>query len=137
MASDEVVSQKDFEIILARQLASYLTLPIFIVDPGGSLIYCNEPAEAILGLRFEETGEMTASEWSRIFVPTEEDGTPLPPETLPLVATLQHQTPAHRRFWIKGLDNIRRYIEVVAFPLIGQSNRLLGAIAMFWEIQNR
>lgn len=137
MATDDSVSQKDVEIILARQLASYLTLPIFIVDPEGSLVYCNESAEAILGLRFEETGEMTASEWSRIFVPTEEDGTPLASETLPLVATLRHHTPAHRRFWIKGLDNVKRYIEVVAFPLIGQSERILGAIAMFWEIQKK
>ena len=35
----------DVEIILMRQFASYLALPIFVVDPKGDLIYFNEPAE--------------------------------------------------------------------------------------------
>lgn len=127
--------QKDIEIILARQFASYLALPVLIVDPEGSLLFYNEPAEVILGIRFEETGEMLASEWSRIFVPIDEYGNPLPPDTLPLVIALTDQRPAHRRFWIKGLDNVRRFIEVIAFPLKGQSGRFLGAIALLQEVK--
>ena len=65
-------SQKEIELILARQLASYLAMPIFIVDPLGNLVYYNEPAEGILGHRFEETGEMPVEEWTTIFQPTDE-----------------------------------------------------------------
>ncbi|MBV9280796.1 MAG: hypothetical protein JOZ41_11985, partial [Chloroflexi bacterium] len=102
------MAQKEIEVILMRQLASYLVTPIFIVDPAGTLVFYNEPAESILGLRFDETGEMQASEWSTTFVPVNHDGTPLPPEDLPLMVALQRQRPARRSFWIRGLDNVQR-----------------------------
>ena len=89
-------SQKEIEMILARQLASYLAMPIFIVDPQGNLIYYNEPAEGVLGRRFEETGEMPVEEWSTLFQPTDETGKPLAPESLPLVVALTQHSPAHR-----------------------------------------
>lgn len=54
------MSQKEIEVILARHLASYLAMPIFLVDPEGTLVYYNDPAEKILGLRFAETGEVSA-----------------------------------------------------------------------------
>lgn len=50
------MSQKEIGVILTRQLASYLAMPIFIVDPTGALLFYHEPTEQILGLRFEETG---------------------------------------------------------------------------------
>ena len=128
------MSQKEIEVILARQLASYLAMPIFIVDPHGALIFYNEPAERILGRRFEETGEMPVDEWSTIFKPTDAEGAPLMPETLPLVIALTQRRPAHRDFWIRGLDSVLRHIEVTAFPLIGQAERYLGGIAIFWEV---
>ena len=46
------MAQKDVEVILMRQLASYLAVPIFLVDPAGNLIFYNEPAERLLGRRF-------------------------------------------------------------------------------------
>ena len=52
------------QIILTRQLAGYLSVPLFLVDPEGDLLFYNEPAEAILGQRFEETGAMPAARWS-------------------------------------------------------------------------
>lgn len=125
--------QHEIEVILMRHLASYLVMPIFIVDGVGTLVYYNEPAEAILGRRFEETGAMPMQEWSTIFVPTDELGAVLPPESLPLSIALAERRPAHRRFWIRGLDGVLRLIEVAAFPLIGQSDRFLGGVAIFWE----
>jgi hypothetical protein len=44
------------QIILTRQLAGYLSVPLFLVDPKGDLLFYNEPAEALLGRRFDETG---------------------------------------------------------------------------------
>jgi PAS domain-containing protein len=131
------VAQQEIEIILMRQLASYLAAPVFIVDPHGNLIYYNEPAEQILGHRFEETGEMPVGEWSTIFLPTDEDGVPLPPDELPLVVALRDRRPVHREFRIRGLDGTFRHIDVTAFPFIGQGERFLGGIALFWESEPR
>lgn len=127
------MAQRDIEIILARQLASYLAVPIFLVDTEGTLIFYNEPAEAILGRRFEETGKMAVDEWTRVFQPTDEEGTPLEPGELPLVKTLQEGWPSHRVIRISGLDEEPRRIEVMSFPIVGQANRRLGAVAVFWE----
>jgi PAS domain-containing protein len=127
------MAQKPVEIILMRQLASYLAMPIFVVDPAGRLLYYNESAELLLGRRYEDTGEMPLEEWSAIFTPTAEDGSLLPPEALPLVIALEKHQAAHRAFWIRGLDGVRRRIEVTAFPLEGQGRRRLGAVAIFWE----
>jgi PAS domain-containing protein len=125
--------EHEIEVILTRQLASYLAMPIFIVDPEGTLVFHNEPAELILGLRFEETDEMVAEQWSTRFRPTDADGRALEPDELPLVIAFRERRPAHGGLWIRGLDGVRRYIEVTAFPLVGMMDRYLGAVAMFWE----
>jgi PAS domain-containing protein len=126
--------QQEIEIILMRQLASYLLMPIFMVDPAGNLLFYNEPAELILGRRFEETGEMPMSEWSTIFEATDDAGVPIAPQELPLAIALAERRPTHRVLWIRGLDTVRRHVEVTCFPLIGQASRYLGAIAIFWEV---
>ena len=128
------MSQKQVEVILARHLASYLATPIFIVDPQGSMIYYNEPAEAILGRCYEETGEMPLGVWSSIYSPTDEAGRPFAPDALPLSIALNNRQTSSARFWINSLDGVRRHIEVTAFPLIGQGDRYLGGIALFREL---
>lgn len=129
------MSQKEIEVILTRHLASYLTMPIFIVEPSGTLIYFNESAESILGCRFDDTGEMPLSEWSTKFEPTTEDGTPFPAEQLPLALALSKRRPHQGQLWICGLDNVRRHIEIMALPLVGQGERYMGAVAIFWELR--
>jgi PAS domain-containing protein len=127
------MSQQEIEVILARHLAEYLAMPIFIVNSAGDLIFYNEPAEAILGTRYAETGSMPATEWSTVFHPMRQDRALMPPEELPLMIALAKRHPAHKVFWIEGLDGVVREIEVTAFPLVGQADRFLGAIAIFWE----
>jgi PAS domain-containing protein len=129
------VAQREVELILVRQLASYLAIPIFLVDPGGSLIYYNEPAEQLLGSRYDETGEMPVEVWSTVFVPRDADGNPLPPDQLPLVRALATRTPHHGRMVIDGLDGRARSLDVTAIPLVGQHERELGAMAVFWEVE--
>jgi len=122
-------------IMLTRQMAEALAVPVFIVDPAGTLLYYNPPAEEILGKSFAETGEMAASVWSRLFVPTDEEGNALMPEALPLMVTLDSQIPATGRLWITGLDNRARHIEVSSFPLTTPAGAFLGAVAMFWDVK--
>ncbi|HEY1020783.1 MAG TPA: PAS domain-containing protein [Flavisolibacter sp.] len=121
------------EIILNRQLADCLAIPVFITDPAGNLLFYNEPAEEILGRRFEDTGEMAVSEWGTVFKNKDENGAPLPPEELPLVKTLQNQHPYHKTFWIESLQGKAEKIAVTSYPIIGRSGKFLGAVAIFWK----
>jgi PAS domain-containing protein len=128
------MAQREVELILVRQLASYLAIPIFLVDPSGNLIFYNEPAELILGSRYDETGEMPVEAWSTVFVPKDEHGERLAPEQLPLVRALADHTPHHGRLRIDGLDGGNRTLDVTAIPIVGQHGRELGALAVFWEV---
>ena len=128
-----MAQQPRIELILAQQLASYLTLPIFIVDLQGNLVFYNEFAEVILGRRFQETGAIPISELATLFETTAGDGTPLANDELPITIAVVEGRPAHRRFWIRALDNRPHHIEVTAFPLIDQTGQHLGAVALFWE----
>ena len=127
--------QRQIEMILMRLLASYLRMPILMVDPHGHLIYFNEAAEPILGRRFEETGEIRRGEWSALFTPTNDDGSPVQREEQPLFIATEQRRPAYRRFWFRGLDGVMRQIEGIAFPLLGLGERFLGAVGIFWEVR--
>jgi PAS domain-containing protein len=124
------------QIILMRQLAGYLSVPLFLVDPNGDLLFYNEPAEAILGRRFDETGAMSAKEWSSAFTPEDSEGHPIPPEDVPLMITVTKKRPAYQRFFIRGLDGVRRHVEVASIPIAGLDGDFLGGAALFWEVSD-
>lgn len=127
------MSAHSLEIILTRQLADCLSVPVFLVDPDGTLLFYNEPAEPLLGKRFEETGAMPVNEWSTIFEPIDEKGVPIPPAELPLVQSLNERKPAHKDFWIKNLRGEIIKIYVASYPIIGRGDRFSGAVAIFWS----
>ena len=123
----------EIEIILNRQLADCLSIPVFITDTSGNLIFYNEPAEVLLGTNFEETGEMRVEEWSTVFKPLEDDGKPMAPENLPLVKTLKNCYPYHKTFWMESLKGKAQKISVTSYPILGRTGKFLGAVAIFWE----
>jgi PAS domain-containing protein len=127
------MAQKPIELILTRHLAGTLAMPVFLVDADGTLVFYNEPAEHVLGVRFEETGEMPASQWATAWSPTDRDGTPVAPEQIPLMTAVVEQRPAHGSFFIRGLDGRQRHIETTAIPLVRAGNEVVGAVAFFWE----
>ena len=127
------MSQQEIEFSLPQQLAEHLAVPIFIVNPTGDLIFYNEPAGAILGISFSETGVMPASEWSTKFHPVDQNGESIPPDDLPLVIAFKENRPAHKIFWIIDLEGNLREIDVTALPLIDQEKRLIGGMAIFWQ----
>ncbi len=124
---------KELEIILTRQLADSLSIPVFITDTEGTLVFFNEPAESILGQKYGETGAMTVEQWSSLFEPQTAEGKRIPRIDLPLVKTLTYCQPAQSELWIKNLEGKRFLLSVTSFPLIGRSNRFVGAVAIFWE----
>ena len=127
-------TSKVIQIILARQLASSVAMPILLVDDEGTLIFYNEPAEALLNQRFEETGEIPADEWNRLVAVVDEDRKPVPPEERPMRAALLQRRPISRTLWTRSGDSEWRHLQVTAFPLIGEGDRLLGVMNIFWEI---
>jgi len=129
-----VSASKGIQIILARQLASSVAMPILLVDAEGTLIFYNEPAEAILNQRFEETGEIPADEWAKLIAVTDEDRNPMSPEDRPIRATLLERRPLSKKMWVQSGDGPWRHLHVTSFPLIGEGDRLLGAMNIFWEI---
>ena len=128
-----VMASYEIEIILTRQLADCLSIPVFITDPAGDLIFYNEPAEQLLGKRFEETGEMPKEEWSTAFKPLDDDGNQIPPEELPLVKTLKDTFPYHKSLRFESLNGAIHDISVTSYPIISRSGNFLGAVAIFWK----
>ena len=121
------------EIILNRQLAECLAIPVFITDTNGNLLFYNESAEEILGRRYEDTGEMSVAEWGTVFNNKDDFGLPLPAEELPLVKTLKNRQPYHKTFWIESLQGKSERISVTSYPIIGRTDKFLGAVAIFWR----
>ena len=125
--------QQGIELILMRQCASHLAMPVWLMGSSGELLYYNEPAEELLGRRFDEAGEMPGEELAAMFETKAEDGSPLAAEDLPVNIALMERRPAHLAMRIKGLDGAWRNIQVTAFPIQGHGGRHLGAMAIFWE----
>jgi PAS domain-containing protein len=129
--------QQDVELILMRQLAARLALPIFLVGADGRLLYYNEPAEALLGQRFDASREMSKDAWLAAFAPSDDQRRPLAPDEVPLLVALEQRRAVHRALLIRGLDGRWRAIEATCFPLEGLGGRHLGAVAVFWSAQAR
>lgn len=131
------VAQQPVELILLKQVAGYLAAPMLLVDPAGNLLYYNEPAEEILGHRYEETGQMPLDDWAAMFSPTDSLGRPVPTEELPLSVAVSERSPCQGSFWITPHDGIGRHLAVTALPLVGQGGTYLGALAVFWLLPRR
>ena len=120
------------ELLLMRQLASYLKTAIYLIGPDGCLLFYNEPAEQLLGRRFDEAEQMGAEEWSALLEPTDGAGERIELDDRPMIIAWRRQEPAHRRYFIRAFDGVRHEIEGLAFPLIS-AGRQLGAVGVFWE----
>lgn len=125
--------QRDIGLILMRQLADGLALPVWLSDENGDLLFFNEPAETLLAQRFDYVGNLSLDDARRILSFRDPDGHALPTEQTPLLVALRERRPVHRRVWIVGLDGGDHEIEVTAFPLLGGGGHLIGGVAMFWE----
>jgi PAS domain-containing protein len=128
-----VRQQKSLILILARGFASNLSMPISVHDPTGRVVFYNDSAEAVFGLKFAETGELSAAEWTARVSPEEADGTPIPLEELPVGVAITERRPAHRNVHFTSPENGRYAVAVTAFPLMGREEELFGAVRIFWN----
>jgi hypothetical protein len=109
-------------------------MPILLVDTEGTLIYYNEPAEVILGQRFEETGEIPADTWSTLFALADEERNPIAQADRPTMMALSERKPYSRTVWMQCGHREWRHVLITAYPLIGEGNQFLGAQMIFWEV---
>ncbi len=129
------VEQRPIEIIQARTLISRLSTAGFLVDVNGTLLFFNEEAGRLLGLRFEEAGPMPPGEWGTRFRPREPGGRELGVEELPLTIALRRGRPGHARMVITDAEGNDHAIAVSAIPIQSGSSQH-GAFAIFWPIDD-
>ena len=127
-----VVAQQPIEMILLHQWASYMAIPIGVLDVEGNLVYYNEPAEAIVGQRFDDYGEINASEFADLGQVTDGDGERLSKDDIPSVIALTKQRLAYRHLRYTDGDGQVHDMEVASFPVMGQGGRMLGAVTI-WD----
>ncbi len=126
-------SQKQLVLILARAFASNLSTPTLLADARGYLVFYNEAAEAAVGIRFSETGEMPLDDWIAAFEPRTADADPLPAEQRPARIALDERRPAHLSYIVTSADGVDREIEVIALPLFAHTDEFVGIIVIFWR----
>ena len=124
-------AQKPLELILARNLLTSISTPGFLVDGEATMVFYNEAAAALLGRSFEESGQMTADEWTAAFGPFSDGGAPLDVDTIALTEAIRQGRPAHGNFRIRTARNTEESIEAAAFPIATEEGSS-GAMIMFW-----
>lgn len=127
------MAQHPVEIILLQQWASMMSVPIWITDQVGDLIYFNESTEELIGIRFDEAGELPASILAERFNMCDIDGRPLADHERPLIIALEKQQPAQRTVRILNDTGQNKLVADTAIPIVGEGNRPLGAMVILWE----
>ena len=121
------------ELMLLKQVAGYLAMPVFVVDEHGALEFYNEPAEELLGQRYEETGQIPLETWVDLWSPMDADGNRLPLEEIPLPKAVRDRRPVVGTVKFRVPHGGLREITITALPLEGSDGSHLGAFAIFWE----
>ncbi len=95
------------------------------------MVFYNEAAAALLGRSFEDSGQMSAEEWTTRFGPVI-DGQPVELDEISLTQAIQAGRPAHGNFCIRTVANEQKIVEASAFPLVASPEDASGAMIMFW-----
>lgn len=129
------MGSKPIELILLRQLASRLPMPVAIVDAEGFLVYVNAACERLLGLDFAVLGEIPVSQFGELLDPREPDGSPLPVEDMTIAVALNQRRPQQGRMILHDQEGKPHPVVTNAVPLDGQGGIPLGSMSIFWEVE--
>jgi PAS domain-containing protein len=127
-------AQKPLELILARNLLSSISTPAFLVGEEGALLFYNEAAGALVGRRFEETGVMSAADWTREFGPFDSREEPMPYDEIPATIAVRDARPYHGEFRICAAGGHHQDVAASAIPIVGPGGSS-GAIVIFWPLE--
>jgi len=126
-------SPKSLPLILARELASHLATPMFLLDAGGMLVFYNDAAAMLLGKSFAEVGEIPSGEFGDSLNLATPDGQPIRRRDSPAGIAYLERRPAHETMMATSYNGVRRLYEATAYPLIGEAGEMHGVVAVFWE----
>ena len=126
-------SSRTLPLILARELASNLATPMFLMDPGGMLVFYNDAAGMLLGKPFVELGEIPSSEFGAALDLAAPDGVPIRRRDSPSGLAFYQRRPVHKTLMVTTYDGVRREFEVTAYPLFGTTGEMHGVVTVFWE----
>ena len=132
----ERTANKGLALILAREFASNVAVPIFLVDAANTLVFYNEAADEAFGGPFGKTGELGHGQWAPRFTPTRPDGTPYERSELPMVIALEERRPAHALQQVTAGDGSRIVIALTALPLFSSPDDFVGVMATFWPVDD-
>ena len=107
------MAQLPVELILVRQLAHGLAVPTFVVDAAGDRVFVNEAAEALLGLDFEDVGQVSFADWTTAFASRTKGRQRADPATHPLAVAIRKRTPVHGPLRTR----LTRYLSPPLFPV--------------------
>jgi PAS domain-containing protein len=116
------MESRPVELILAHNLSEHLASPVLLLDAKGTLIFFNEPAEPILGLRYEDVGELSVDDWT-----SRMDG------DLSFMGSVSSRRTACHDVLLRLADGTSRPFQAVTLPLTGREGRHLGAIIVLGE----
>ena len=120
------------ELILARNLASSISVAAMLLDAERRIVFFNEAAADVIGAPFEEIGVLGPSEWNEKYGPLDADGNPVPQDDLPVATAVREARPAFGRFSVRAEAGIIE-IEMGAVPLMGPTG-YHGALLVFWPV---
>jgi PAS domain-containing protein len=106
---------------------------MFLLDPGGMLVYYNDAAAALLGRSFAELGEIPSGEFGESLQLTKPDGAPIRRRDSPAGIAFFERRPAHQTLMATTYNGVRRQFEATAYPLFGAAGEMHGVVAVFWE----
>ena len=123
---------KSLPLILARELASNLATPMFLMDAGGMLVFYNDAAALLLGKPFDELGEIPSGEFGASLDLKTPEGETIRRRDTPSGVAFFEQRPAHQTVVATAYNGVRRTYEATAYPLLGTSGEMDGVVAVFW-----
>ena len=127
------MSAKPIELILLRQLASRLPMPVALVDAQGDVVYINPATERLLGLDQAAMAGYPTSRFDELLDPREPDGSPMESRHMSIMVALHDRRPQQSKMILHGSDGVPHRVVTNAVPLDGQGGTLLGAMSIFWE----
>ena len=128
--------QKPIELILARSLLDSLHTPGCLIDLEGTLVYYNDAVGKLAGISFEETGAMTAAQWTEAFGPFDEQGRRIPFDEHPLTLAVRNGRAGHYVQHFTPSDGTDFEVDVSAIPLVGTKG-FEGALVFFWPARGQ
>jgi hypothetical protein len=128
-------SPKSLPLILARELASNLATPMFLLDTGGMLVFYNDAAALLLGKSFAELGEIPSGEFGASLELSTPAGEPIRRRDTPSGIAFYAHKPAHMTVMATAYDGVRRAYEATAYPLLGSTGEMHGVVAVFWAVK--